>query len=289
MNVLFEMETGDPDDLITLLLLLANPNVQLRGINCWQGSPAQIGLINYVLSLADLNIPVGGLNSPEPAQLSAYYRNIVGYWKHMKADINPNEVLDFVLTNYPDTHILTGAPLTNLGNFVEKTNKNINKVTTQGGYLGEIIKNPIDKFKNVKSIRTYNLSSDTEAFLKVDKADCIKNLTYVTKDLCHDFLYTPSIHNTINFGSTPLKQFLKRCLEHYANQGKEKAMHDSLAMLYMLSSDIGTTIPINMQFKTNSKGHSLFYSTIGDDDCNRYGLINYDKNQCWNTFKQICE
>lgn len=283
------METGDPDDLITLLLLLANPNVQLRGINCWQGSSIQIGLIKHVISLAELNIPIGGLNSPEPAQLSTYYKNVVGSWKHKTAEVHPTEVLDFVLTNYPDTHILTGAPLTNLGSYVEKTEQIITNVTTQGGYLGALITEPLDKFKNIQSIRTYNLSSDTESFLKVNNSKCIKNLTYVTKDLCHDFLYTAAIHSTIKFGSTPVKKLLQKCLEHYANNGKEKAMHDSLAMLYMLYPDIGTTIPINMQFHLNSKGHSLFYSTLADSTFNRYGLIDYDKNKSWSLFKQLCE
>jgi len=32
-NVIFDMETGDPDDLFTLCFLLAHPKVELRSIS----------------------------------------------------------------------------------------------------------------------------------------------------------------------------------------------------------------------------------------------------------------
>jgi len=34
-NVVFDMETGDPDDLITLLMLLINPHVNLKAVTCY--------------------------------------------------------------------------------------------------------------------------------------------------------------------------------------------------------------------------------------------------------------
>ena len=48
-NIIFDMETGDPDDLITLLLLLNNPQVNLKAVTCYEGSSIQIGLINYII------------------------------------------------------------------------------------------------------------------------------------------------------------------------------------------------------------------------------------------------
>ena len=288
MNVLFDMETGDPDDLITLLLLLANPDVELRGITCWQGSPIQIGLIKHVLSLANLDIPVGGLNEVEPQELSPYYTNIVGKWQSENAKYTPNDVFKQVLKTYPDTKVLTGAPLTNISTFLMEHNDIvIQSMTTQGGYLGNLVPNPLDKFKNKQSIRTYNLSNDTNAFNIVNNSSNISKLTFVTKDLCHGFLYTPEIHSSINFGNNDIQQLLNKCLSHYGLNGKNKAMHDPLAILYMLYPELGESISINMNFETNEKGYNLFSSRI--DSSNRFGLIKYDQEYAWNQFKKLCE
>lgn len=287
MNVLFDMETGDPDDLITLLMLLANPDVQLRGVTCWQGSPIQIGLINHVLKLANIDIPVGGLNEPEPKELSAYYTDVVGSWSNALAMKNPTEVFKQVLKDYPDTKFLTGAPLTNLGEFVNSNPEVITSMTTQGGYLGALVSEPLDKFKGKKSIRTYNLTNDTDAFTKVNYSEKIEKLTFVTKDLCHGFMYTPEIHKEVVFGDTPVQQLLKSCLERYALTGKSKAMHDPLAMLYMLYPEIGQTKPIEMSYSVDAKGHRVFSSVEGTGT--RFGLIEYNKEKAWDKFKHICQ
>lgn len=44
MNIIFDMETSDSYDLITLLFLLANPDFKFIGFSCWQGSIVQISL-----------------------------------------------------------------------------------------------------------------------------------------------------------------------------------------------------------------------------------------------------
>lgn len=287
MNVLFDMETGDPDDLITLLMLLANPDVELSAITCWQGSPIQIGLINHVLNLANLSIPVGGLNQDEPKELSPYYKDTVGSWSVALATQTPTQVISQTLRDNPDTHILTGAPLTNLGDFLSSQSQVIQSMTTQGGFLGSLVPNPLEKFKDKKAIRTYNLTNDTDAFDLVNYSEKILNLTFVTKDLCHGFMYTPEIHKTISFGSSPVQQLLKSCLKRYALAGKSKAMHDPLAMLYMLYPEIGQAKSIEMSYIVDAKGHSVFSSVDGQGT--RFGLVEYDADAAWSNFKNICE
>lgn len=287
MNVLFDMETGDPDDLITLLLLVTNPDVNLRGVTCWQGSPIQIGLIKHVLELANLDIPIGGLNEPEPTELSTYYTDVVGKWNKLDAKQTPNEVFEEILKKYPDTKILTGAPLTNLGNFLRTKTTVIESVTTQGGYLGNLASKPLEKFRGKKEIRTYNLTNDTEAFTTVNNSKNIKKLTYVTKDLCHGFMYTPEIHKSIHFGDSPIQKLLYACLNRYAEAGKSKAMHDPLAMLYMLYPEIGQVQAIEMSFRVDEKKHKVFSSVAGSGS--RFGLIDYDHNKAWKKFIQLCQ
>ena len=288
MNILFDMETGDPDDLITLLLLLNNPEVNLLGITCYQGSPIQIGLINHVLKLANqTDIPVGGWNPIEPRELSPYYANTVGKWKPAFANLSTDQVFRDALQQYPDITLLTGAPLTNVASFLKGIpHIKFPKVVTQGGYLGDLVFEKLSKFKGRNAYRTYNLGNDLDAFTVVNNSPNIDSLTYVTKDLCHGFVYTKEIHEGIKFGQGAIPQLLKKCLGHYANSGKTKAMHDPLAMLMALYRDLGSTIPITMKYEIDDRGHPVFSSTYGNGS--RHGLVSYDKEESWAKFCELC-
>lgn len=286
-NVIFDMETGDPDDLITLLMLLNQPDVNLKAITCYEGSSIQIGLIEHVVSLSGKSIPIAGWNS-EDKELSPYYYEVVGQWKPSLSKINPVELLAKELTE--DTYLLTGAPLTNIAEFLSHNpDKIISKMTTQGGYLGYLVpeEKRLEKFKNRTSIRTYNLTNDTDAFNTVNYSTQIKDLTYVTKDLCHGFLYTPEIHEKIHFKDDEVSKILAKALGFYAQKKVAKAMHDPLAMLFMLYPDIGNRKPIHMSFKVEKK-HNVFSSVEGNDDSFTFGLIEYDYDKAWSYFKKIC-
>jgi pyrimidine-specific ribonucleoside hydrolase len=286
-NIIFDMETGDPDDLITLLMLLINPHVNLKAVTCYEGSPTQIGLIKHVTSLSGKDIPVAGWNTPEK-ELSSYYSDVVGSWSSIQSTLTPVQLLLNKLTE--DTELLTGAPLTNISQYLNNSSDSIIvKMTTQGGYLGNLVpeNKRLEKFKNRKEIRTYNLTNDTDAFNTVNYSTQIKDLTYVTKDLCHGFLYTREIHESINFKNDPISQLLKKALAYYSDKKVAKAMHDPLAMLFMLYPEIGTRKPINMSFRVDKK-YNVFSSLPGNEDSYTFGLIEYDYDLAWNKFKAIC-
>lgn len=286
-NIIFDMETGDPDDIITLLLLLNNPQVNLKGVSCYEGSPLQIGLIQHVIELSGLVVPVAGWNTEEK-ELNPYYHNIFGTWKSIKADINPIELLNEQLTE--NVKLLTGAPLTNIALFLRKyPNKIIEKMVVQGGYLGNVIpfEKRLDKFKKRDAIRTYNLSNDIEAFNIINYSEQICDLTYVTKDLCHGFLYHSDIHKNINFSNNKTGQLLKKALGHYANKNTLKAMHDPLAMLYLLYPDIGIRKSISMSFKIEKE--FPIFSSIEQENNFTYGLVEYNQDNAWSYFKNLCE
>lgn len=291
MNVLFDMETGDPDDLITLLMLLNNSEVNLVGVTCYQGSPIQIGLIQEVLQRANLDIPIGGWNSIEPKELSPYYTKVMGTWKAQEAIYTPIEVFEKVFQNYSDNiHVLTGAPLTNIKEVIEKLpHITIPHMTTQGGYIGSLVamEKQLAKFRGRPSFRTYNLGNDIEAFNIVNNSSQIKDLTYVTKDLCHGFVYNKKIHQEIQFASHPIGQLLQKCLEQYALANKEKAMHDPLAMLFMIYPELGKSMLVEMEYRIDERNHPVFSSVIGLRHTK--ALYNYDEEQMWNKFKSICE
>lgn len=45
INVVWDMETSDPDDFFTLLLLLGHPLVNLKGVTITPGTPEQVGVV----------------------------------------------------------------------------------------------------------------------------------------------------------------------------------------------------------------------------------------------------
>lgn len=286
-NTVFDMETGDPDDLITLLMLLKNENVNLKGVTCYEGSAEQIGLIKHVISMSGKSIPVAGWNS-ENKGLSPYYDEVVGAWEAQTSELTPVELLATTLTE--DTILLTGAPLTNISKYLKAYPEAvIIKTVTQGGYLGDVIpeERVLEKFKGRKAIRTYNLTQDTDAFTVVNAAPQIQDLTYVTKDLCHGFLYTKEIHDQIFFKRDDISALLCKALNYYVQKGVPKAMHDPLAMLYMLEPDIGSRAPISMNFYIEKK-HKVFSSSLADSSSTRFGLVDYNKQTAWAHFVSIC-
>lgn len=284
IDVVFDMETGDPDDLITLVMLLLNPLVNLKGVTCWGGSPIQTGLITHVMSLAGKTVPIGGDASATPLALDDYYHRTVGDWRAVPALKTPVEVLHDTLS--PTTQLLTGAPLTNVAAYLNSGGA-IGNMTTQGGYLGRLVPVRLDKFKKRDAVPTYNLGNDLDAFNVINTSKAINKVTFVTKDLCHGFLYGAELHQNVQFGKHPLGQLLSRCLGHYADAKKMKAMHDPLAMLTMLYPELGTVIPVRMSY-TVVNDRPLF-SSFEDTDATTYGLVAYDQKAAWETFKQICE
>ena len=49
MPFVWDMETSDPDDFMTLLLLLGHPRVDLRAVTITPGTPEQVGLVRWAL------------------------------------------------------------------------------------------------------------------------------------------------------------------------------------------------------------------------------------------------
>lgn len=62
LDVVWDMETGDPDDFLTLLLLLGHPRVNLRGVTITPGTPDQVGVVRHALALFGRDIPVGAFD-----------------------------------------------------------------------------------------------------------------------------------------------------------------------------------------------------------------------------------
>ena len=86
-----------------------------------------------------------------------------------------------------DTKIIfCGGALTKVAEYV-KTNK-LDVLVANGGYAGANVvpfKEQLDKFKNKSKIRTYNFNLDVDAALSVLSSPNIKDMLFVSKNVCH--------------------------------------------------------------------------------------------------------
>src|SRR4051794_2090189 len=77
LQVVLDMETGDPDDFITFLFLLGHPMVHLKAVTVVPGTPDQIGFLRYVLNRFNRSdLPLGAFNMNAKPALSKFHLKI---------------------------------------------------------------------------------------------------------------------------------------------------------------------------------------------------------------------
>lgn len=112
--------------------------------------------------------------------------------------------------------IICGGAFTKIAKYV-KTNK-LKTLIANGGFVGNnIVKEPLEKFKNKKEIRTFNFNIDANSTDKVLKSKNIDKIILIGKNVCHDIKNTqPHIWKNEEF------------LNKY-NLKETKRLHDLLA------------------------------------------------------------
>src|SRR5687767_6333246 len=95
LDVHFDTETGDPDDLCTLLILLAHPAYHLRSVSVTPGTDEQVGMLKYVLALAGSSHILVGSAVPgyDKNCVSKFYYNWLGNFRPAKPDAPSSELV----------------------------------------------------------------------------------------------------------------------------------------------------------------------------------------------------
>src|SRR5437867_351136 len=136
LDIVWDMETGDPDDFLTLLLLLGHPRVNLKAVTIAPGTPAQVGLVRRALSWFGRDLPVGAfdLNHPKDCVSKWHYRVYGDAPASLDAEPGPAVLLRECDEN---TILVTGAPPKNLGAAVGSDGFVLGQWVAQGGFAGE--------------------------------------------------------------------------------------------------------------------------------------------------------
>jgi pyrimidine-specific ribonucleoside hydrolase len=211
IDVIWDMETGDPDDFITLLMLLGHPRVNLIGVTVTPGTPDQIGVVRAALAWFERSIPVGAFDiehQPRSREAEGSGRHgrrgtCVSSW-HYKAfgDMPPSrdavsgpDLLRELCG--PTTTLVTGGPLKNLGAAIRKPGFTLGRLVVQGGFAGEGVvpaERQLAKFRGLVTCPTYNLNGDPKSALAVIACPAIAAKRFVSKNVCHGVVYGAPLH-----------------------------------------------------------------------------------------------
>lgn len=235
IDVHWDMETGDPDDLCTLLILIAHPAYRLRSVSVTPGTDEQVGMVKHVLHACGVpEVPVAGaVPGHEKRCVGEFYRRWLPGFQDAKPDFQTADLLHHSLSQWTALTLLTGAPLKGLRNL--PADLPISRWVAQGGFAGDNVvpeAHRLEKFAGMLTCPTYNFNGAPEtALMLLDKPNIGERLL-VSKNVCHGMIYDQDFHARMRVlrGRHMAWDLLLRGMELYLGKNAEgKKFHDPLA------------------------------------------------------------
>lgn len=246
-DFLFDMETADLDDAFALALLATHPRSNLVGVTIHPGGPDQVGVVLHILNLlGKSNVPVGvGEPKSNKPRVSIFHYDWLGQIPAAVPHGSATEVIREALKGHPETHLVTGAALTNIGKAAREVSPFFPEWTCQGGFAGDNIVPPelrLEKFKGRLTCPTFNLNGDPHAALELlGDSSPIRVRKMVSKNVCHGIIWGPEFNDKIPSGAHAGLDLVKDGMRHYFNRHPNgKALHDVVAATAALSPSVGT-------------------------------------------------
>ena len=236
MDLAFDMETSDPDDVLTLCVLATHPAVTLRAVTVTPGSRAQVGLVRYVLDrLGLLNTPIGSKKPDHPKDcVSEFHYDWLGRLSSKSPDGLGSCVLQDVLHSHPDTVIVTGASLGNISALLS-SGMTIRSIFIQGGFAGDSVvpeEFRLEKFRGKETCATFNLNGDVPAAKDVLSNERVLERHLISKNVCHGVVYDLDMHARMMAISNPnpgFEMMRDGMTKYLVKRPAGKAFHDPLA------------------------------------------------------------
>jgi pyrimidine-specific ribonucleoside hydrolase len=246
----FEMETADPDDFMTLLWLADHPEIELLGVLVTPGSMDQCRLVRWGLDRCGrTNIPIGALHGPswwattdgQKPRVSGFHHKVYGggVLQHAVGDVSSGPRLLADLVRDPDVTVLVGSPPKNIGRaFNDFPSITLARWVQQGGFAGDnLVAAPLEKFKGRVTCPSFNPGGASKETLALLASPRVHRRLFVSKNVCHGVVWTPAMQaelkrsltgdgRSIRVGMATMIDALDRYLE---DKGIGKAMHDLVA------------------------------------------------------------
>lgn len=279
----WDMETSDPDDFLTLLLLLGHPRVDLRAVTVTPGTAEQVGLVRWALqALGRGEIPVGAydLDRERPC-VSAWHYHAYGEIAPSRDAEHGPALLRRVLQ--PGVTLVTGAPLKNLGAVLRDGSDapafRLDRLVVQGGFAGEGVVPPerqLEKFRGRTTCPSFNLNGDPKSVLAALAHPGIGARRFVAKNVCHGVVYDAALHEQVGAvrRHSASLDLIWRGMEHYLRHHPAgKILHDPLAACCALDESIGAWAEVEIYRARGEWGARLAAGT------RTFIIVDYDRER----------
>lgn len=249
LRLVFDLETSDPDDVLTLCLVATHPLVDLRAVTVFPGGKDQVGVVKHVLSrLGRPDIPVGaGQPKREASRVSEFHYRWLGKIEPAEPDGSAVEVILEALREGA-TELLTGAALTNIYQaFLARGSGGFFKEwTCQGGFAGDNVvpeEHRLPKFAGRTTCPTFNLNGDVEAARALIQTSRFGLRRFVTKNVCHGIIYDRAMHDRLPRGAhAGLDLLLEGMRVYFQRNPAGKALHDVIAAALAICPSAATWV-----------------------------------------------
>jgi len=273
----FDMETGDPDDVLTLLFLASHPAVELRAVTITPGNEEQVALVRWLLQQLGLtHIRLGAqawpANAKKPVPLTArFYQN----FGRAPTGEPLCERADKVLLDCCDesTTLVTGAPLHNLGDALLMTSFHLGRWVAQGGFAGEGVvprEQQMDKFKGKEVCPTWNFGGNIAAAQAALETTAISRKLCVSKNVCHSVVYDEGWHRALGNAAkvaerhrpdgrraVALRMMHDTMDQYLRDKPGGKKLHDPLALAVAINESVCTLAEVKLYAQKGQWGSKL--------------------------------
>jgi len=258
-DIILDMETADPDDFLTLLLLLGHPGVTLKAVTVTPGAPDQIGLVRHALAWFGRDIPVGAHNID-------HARNCVSAWHYRTyGDIPPSrdaEPAAPLLTRMCDagTTLVTGGPPKNLGAALKLPGFALGAWVAQGGFAGDGVvpeDRQLPQFRGRAVCPSFNFNGAPQAVGDALASPTIGLRRLVSKNVCHGVVYDAALHEQVGAAkqhSLSLRLIWQGMDAYLRRHPGGKKLHDPLAACCAIDPAIGTWAEVEVFDETGGWG-----------------------------------
>ena len=243
IDLIYDMATGDPDDVFALCFLISHPAVNLLAVTVSPGTSEQVGLISHILNQSEYSsIPIGCQKSDYFAHcVDPFYYHWLGNFQSRSSDELGYRIINNLIGNFPGLQVLTGAHLKNFVNLDPALF--ISRWVAQGGFAGSNIvpeEWQLPKFRDKETCASSNFSDFRQA-RKLLLNTNIKEKYIISKNVTHGVVYDPLFHDR-------MRPFKDNCIGlHLIYSGMElymkkkpfgKKFHDPLAACVVVNPDV---------------------------------------------------
>lgn len=242
----WDMESNDPDDFFTLLLLANHPQIDLQAVTLMPGTPAQVGLVKWALEKLGKSIPIGVYRREHKSpSVSEWHYKAYGHIPPCDEAEDADVLLARILG--PESTLICGAAPKNLGRVMARMGADfrLGRWVQQGGFAGDSVVPPqyrLPKFEGRETCPSFNPNGAPQETLAGLAHPGIARRLFISKNVCHGVMYDQALHQALApfIAQSPSLALIYQGMDVYLDKRAEgKAFHDPLAACCAIDENVG--------------------------------------------------